>query len=397
MKANSMSVKGIQTAIDRVAFLVVLISCAFLLFQCKPGKKGETDPEIVSIKTSFSDFLLPAPVEGGFKMEDYWVWCGSPMKGEDGRYHLFASRWPKKYSFFNGYIFYSEIVRAVSDTPTGPYQFAEVVLPARGEQYWDGRMTHNPTIHRYGDKYLLFYIGTTYAGKGPEPDRLIDPMEPEIQQWKEDTYGGIRIGMATADDITGPWTRQDVPVLEVRKDKWDYRVTTNPAPCVLDDGSILLIYRSNTPGGTRLGVAKADSLHSEFVRLTDDHLSVHVEDPFIWQEGDHFNMLAKDQKGKLTGERHGGVMMTSTDGINWELSENPKAYSRTVKWDNGETVEMANFERPQLLFENGKPAYLFAATADGPGGDEKVSGFHRARNTWNIVVPLDGKKNSDNK
>jgi len=24
-------------------------------------------------------------------MEDYWVWCGSPAKGEDGRFHLFAA------------------------------------------------------------------------------------------------------------------------------------------------------------------------------------------------------------------------------------------------------------------------------------------------------------------
>ncbi len=39
--------------------------------------------------------MLPAPRNGGFRMEGYWVWCGSAIKGEDNRYHLFASRWPK--------------------------------------------------------------------------------------------------------------------------------------------------------------------------------------------------------------------------------------------------------------------------------------------------------------
>ena len=321
-------------------------------------------------------------------MDDYWVWCGSPIKAEDGKYHLFASRWPKKYSFFNGYIFYSEIVRAVSGSPTGPFRFDEVVLPARGDQFWDGKMTHNPTIHKYGDKYLLFYIGTTYPGDGPVADSLKDPLTPTMLTRKNQVYGGIRVGLAVADNINGPWVRKDVPVLDVREGKWDHRITTNPAPCVLDDGSILLVYRSNVPGGTRLGVAKAKDLESPFERLTDDHLPLHVEDPYVWQEGDHFNMLAKDMSGKITGERHGGVMLTSKDGVDWILNDNPKAYSRTIRWDNGEATEMANFERPQLLFEDGYPAYLFAATADGEGGDEKVSGFHRARNTWNMVVPL---------
>ena len=39
--------------------------------------------------------MLPAPMDGGFRMEGYWVWCGSVAKGEDGKYHMLASRCPK--------------------------------------------------------------------------------------------------------------------------------------------------------------------------------------------------------------------------------------------------------------------------------------------------------------
>ncbi len=116
-------------------------------------------------------------------MEDYWIWGASVVKGEDNKYQMFASRWPKKYPFFNGYIFYSEIVRAVSDKPEEPFEFQEVVLKPRGSNYWDGRMTHNPTIHKYGDTYLLFYIGTTYKGESPGTNSLQEPVSHEIN-WK---------------------------------------------------------------------------------------------------------------------------------------------------------------------------------------------------------------------
>ena len=50
----------------------------------------------------FHDRILPALRGKGFRQEEYWVWCGSVTEGEDGRFHMFAARWPKKYPFFHG-------------------------------------------------------------------------------------------------------------------------------------------------------------------------------------------------------------------------------------------------------------------------------------------------------
>ena len=61
--------------------------------------------------------FLPAPLNGGFAMEGYWVWCGSVARGEDGLYHMFASRWKNSLPFHPGWGVASEIVRAVSTTP----------------------------------------------------------------------------------------------------------------------------------------------------------------------------------------------------------------------------------------------------------------------------------------
>jgi len=190
---------------------------------------------------AFIDRLLPAPAGGGFAMTDYWVWGGSVVRGEDGNYHMFASRWPKHLPFMAAYQTHSEIVRAESKTPEGPYSFKEVVLGDRGSEYWDGRMTHNPTIHKSGDTFLLFYIGATYTGPKPDEEELVGGECPKPRE----SYSTIRIGLATAKSVFGPWRRRDEPILSPRPGKWDGTVVTNPAPCVLEDGRILLLYRES--------------------------------------------------------------------------------------------------------------------------------------------------------
>ena len=110
---------------------------------------------------AFMDRILPAPKNGGFSDDNYWIWGSSVIKGEDGRYHMFASRWSKQFGFGH-WVTNSQIVRAVSDTPAGPYQFEEVVTPIRGKEFWDGLCTHNPRVIKYRNQYLLYYFGTTY-------------------------------------------------------------------------------------------------------------------------------------------------------------------------------------------------------------------------------------------
>lgn len=346
-------------------------------------------PEYVKESQSTADFsakMGKAPVGGGFNMEDYWVWCGSVIKGEDGKYHMFASRWPKSLLFTPNWMTNSEVVRAVADNPEGPYTFAEVVLPARGKEYWDGMMTHNPTIHKAGDTYLLYYTGTTYDFPSPTPDT------PVTDDQRYESNGNQRIGLATAPSVKGPWKRQDKPIIEPRPGEWDGFITTNPAPCVRDDGSILLIYKSKENFGTtlKLGVAFAEHYSGPYKRLSPDPIfdfglekNKGVEDAYVWWVDDHYEAIMKDMTGAICGERHGGIHGWSRDGVEWHVSDPPKAYSKTVQWSDGTVTTQGQFERPQLLIEDGRPTHLFVATGDGPGG------FRNMTHCWNMVVPLD--------
>jgi len=324
---------------------------------------------------------MPAPLGGGFKMDGYWGWCGSAVKGHaDELYHLFASRWSKRLPMFEGYILTSEIVHAVATRPEGPYAFAEKVLPFGDPSRWDGRMAHNPSVHFHNGRYYLYYIASTFKGK--IPDSLSNREHPAICN---ECYDNIKIGVVWADSPGGPWMRPENPILLAREGKWDHQLVTNPAPCILPNGNTYLYYRSNTPSGLRIGLATAPSPEGPFERLQDDPVleGMDVEDPFVWHNGLHFEMLAKDMTGELTGERHAGVHLRSDDGIAWESLG--KGYSRSVFFDNGRTIELGCVERPQLLLgSKGDPEMLFAAMADGPGG------FRNAVDTWNGVIPIGG-------
>ena len=341
--------------------------------------------------TRFQDRILPAPKGKGFRQDDYWVWCGSVVQGEDSRFHMFAARWPKRYPFFHGYLAASEIVRASADDPTGPYSFEEVIFPERGEDFWDGRMTHNPFIVKYGGEFLLFYIGASYAGDTPTPEEM-HAMRSEpggngrIFPW----YSSIRIGMARSSSVFGPWQRPDKATFDINPGGWDNTVVTNPSPCVAPDGRILLYYRS---AGCKLGLASAASPDDPFIRqgnkpVVDPGDNLRIEDPFVFWSEDHFEMVCKDLNGKITGEFHAAVHLLSDDGIAWALASPPKAWSRTVGWDDGSKTTQASMERPFILFQHGQPAFLFAATADGPGPRDGRPGHYFAENTWNMVIPL---------
>lgn len=329
--------------------------------------------------------FMPAPVNGGFQMEDYWVWCGSVVQGEDSRFHMFASRWPKSLPMHPGWLVQSEIVRAVADQPEGPFTFQEVVLPARGAEYWDGRSTHNPHIVKHKDKYLLFYMGSTHPFPDPIAGDGYDLQDPRCIVARANK----RIGLAVANSVNGPWERRDVPIVSTRPGKFDSFLTSNPAPCVEEDGSVLLIYKARQyeghgHGKMTFGVARAPHYEGRYLVMSEEPLfppDVHLEDPFIWRTEDGYELIAKDMDGNLCGEKYGGVHASSTDGMNWRIHPS-LAYSRNVSWDNGVTRTMGNLERPFLFFQNGKPTHLFAATSDG------TKGFHDATQTWNMVIPI---------
>lgn len=322
---------------------------------------------------SIGENFKPIPLKGGFKMEGYWIWCGSVVQGEDGKYHIFASRWKKDLPMHPGWGIASEIVRAISDTPEGPYKFQQVVLGSRGAEYWDGRSVHNPHIIKHKEDYVLFYMGTTHPFDEVHTDEKLD-----VHNYRFITArSNKRIGIAVSKSVFGPWQRFDKPILDTRPDKFDNHLISNPAPCINEDGSCLLVYKARSykkapynigelHDRMALGVAFASHYKGPYVALTDKPLfnekENNVEDPFIWKNDKGYSMVAKDMYGNICGEVGGGVFATSTDGIEWNLKMGFKAFSKELDWEDGKTRFMGNMDRPFLLFQGDEATHLFVAT-----------------------------------
>ncbi|KUG09150.1 glycoside hydrolase family protein [Solirubrum puertoriconensis] len=331
------------------------------------GVVGDMQPKLLVPKRSLARFSKHLqPVGRALEMEDYYVWCNSPIYGPDGRVHLFFSRWPKSKGM-GGWLNSCEIARAVADTPEGPFTYAETVLAPRGPGYWDATTCHNPHIQLVDGKYCLFFMGCANG--------------------KTDTK---RIGLATADRLEGPWTRPDQPLLlPGEAGAWDDHCTTNPAFVKHPNGQYWLYYKSwNTQeyqtskhptirGNRKYGLAIAERLEGPYVkhpgnpvidfsRLGDNAENKQFEDAFVWREHKQFNLLARDM-GVYNHEV--GLYLDSKNGTDWAY---PKvAYLPLREYGVQEPPapkhlkRYGRLERPQLLLCNGKPEYLFCAAQGG--------------------------------
>lgn len=301
----------------------------------------------LSAKNPSDLFLSLGPVsrDSGFRMPGWHVWCGSVIRGDEGHYHLFASRWPEATGFPEGYRQHSEIVRAVSENPLGPFRFQEVVIGKRAPGRWDSGMAHNPAVYRAGKGFALFYIGS------------------------DEGSSYRRIGVATAPSVEGPWTRADLPLdLGVEDD------ANNPSAVVEEDGSVRLLWRN-----ARLKVCLSESsgVHGPYrIRNSDVWPHSKLEDFFLFKAAGGWRMVCEDNVGAVSGHERWGVGFESADGVTgWEPWGRPVAYDHTIPWVGGGTFTAFRRERPWLLVENGAVTHLFTGVWDG-------------KHAWNQPVPL---------
>jgi len=126
---------------------LVLIVMTIGLFACSATAQNKkvTPPGELNIQA----MIRPIPLTAKFINDTSYIWCGTLVKSHlDHKYHLFYSRWPRKYGM-SAWVTRSEVAHAVSDSPFGPFAFKDIALPVRGKDYWDGLVTHNPTVHYY--------------------------------------------------------------------------------------------------------------------------------------------------------------------------------------------------------------------------------------------------------
>ena len=334
--------------------LFFLLACT--LIKAAPATNSDLD---------LGRLIQPASPDARLVDEGYYVWCGSLVRAENGRYFLFYSRWPKQ-AGFAAWVVHSEVAFAVGDSPLGPFRPEGVALAPRGSNQWDGMVTHNPQVLAVGGKYYLFYTGNRGDGNSFWTHR-----------------NNQRIGVAIADQPGGPWRRLDQPIIDISDDPaaFDSQCVTNPAAALRPDGGILLVYKAVTIDGTqrggpvRFGTAIAASPEGPYVKQPNQIFepdSAHAdawmvaEDPFVWYSeryGHQYYAIVRDVIGSLIGEEGGLALFQSVDGLTWTPARHPKVLGKRFLNADG-SLSPSKLERPQLYIDSeGFPRILLGAVS----------------------------------
>ncbi len=352
--------------------LLGAVLCAALALSIAHPAPATPDPATPPAVLDLGARVRPLPAANRFALPGYHVWCGAPVAGPDGRYHLFYARWPVDKTFAPGWAIHSEIAYAVADHPEGPYSHVNVALPPRGinpatgQKYWDADVTHNANAFYHAGRYYLYYMGNYGDGT----------------YWNHRNHQ--RVGLAVAENPAGPWKRLDHPVVDVTEDKnaFDSLCVTNPAACLRPDGGALLIYKAVEHvdgvvkgGRVRYGAAIADTPGGPYRKVPGDIFNssksdgtewMLAEDPFIWfshKYGRRYHAVARDAIGHFTGEKGGIALFESDDGLHWRPAARPKVLGARFIYADG-TFGAKHLERPALLIQDDEPLLLFGA-ADG--------------------------------
>jgi len=339
------------------------------------------DTGVAVTELDLGAMLQPAPESAKLIDPDYYIWCGAMVRGDDGKYHLYYSRWPRRLGHY-AWVTHSEIAHAAGDSPTGEFRHVSVVLPARGKEYWDGLCTHNPTILRAGDRYYLYYMGNTG-----------DDVAMKTLNWNH--RNNQRIGVAVAESPNGPWQRFDQPIVGVSADPQapDSLVATNPSVARRPDGGYLMVYKAvgrQRPlpfGGPVVHLtATSDSPTGPFTKqlrpiFTTPGVDFPAEDPFVWYDyaARRYHAVVKDNNGHFTKAGKSLALWESMDGFDWRLSAHPLVTTTAITWTDGRQQKVNSLERPQLLFgPDGRPAMLLGAVDEDP----------TRPHSYNLRIPL---------
>jgi hypothetical protein len=363
---------------------VVLFLCVFLptLAYCQGDYAVGIGPK------PFIDYFEPIPVSGELSstvwgaatvgprdinngLEDptmkHWdYWDGKILRGSDGKYRMFASRWDQSLGH-QGWIF-SKAVEAISDTALGPYHDQGMCWPDN-----EGGKGHNVTALQLPDASYAVVVSETRNGD-MFASKSIDG------QWNY--LGPISVDQQKFRSLDNPADSGPLHVPSPRS--WH---GSNVSLIARPDGQFEIVQRSGQILISKDNVlgpyeVKGGSIYRDLPGLPQDNLA-DLEDPVIWISGGWYHILVNNWFDRRA------YHLISRDGItDWKfqgLAYTPGA--DIVRYTNGAVNHWNKLERPGVLIENGHVTAITFAVIDVPKEDEKGNDGHGSKI---IVVPFDG-------
>lgn len=331
---------------------------------CDAGWKGD--------RCATLNLVPPESIAGAYqhtvadpaKPSNISSWGGLPLRGPEGKYHLFASQFVQNCTL-SGWNPASTVIRAVGENPFGPFEYAETVFST---------FHHNPTVRLLKPEqsgtgrplYVMYMIG---ADRGAPSGSGSNCKDAEGDPHHLEGY----VTMAWSESLLGPWNKSKHELItRGGPNRWDAMVT-NPAPLFPYPNETAYLFFRGTEwphnGEERIGLTKAATWRGPYARVSEDPIftgrrddpKTFAEDPFIW----------KDHKGRgFKGLFHGHFDENGYYGFAahvegpWVFRDEP-AYTKTVDLADGSQKVLVQRERPQLWFDEqtGEPSILYTGVA----------------------------------
>jgi hypothetical protein len=295
--------------------------------------------------------VLPRDTENGLEDPSKNRWCywdGQVLKGADGRYHMFASRWDEARGH-KGW-FGSLAVHAVSDNVNGPYADQGLCWPDN-----QGGKGHNVTALVLPDGRYAVVVSETRPGDVFVSKSLDGPWEH---------LGSIKVA---ANEFSRGGRMSNVSIM-VRPDG-DFMIVPRSGAILISKDGILGPYTVQGP-----------SIYPKISGLPQRNL----EDPVVWYSGGLYHIVVNSWSARKA------YHLTSPDGLKgWTFRG--LAYDPTtdfVRYTDGTVNHWDKIERPGVILENGHVTHFTFAVLDVPKDQERGNDRHGSKI---IVVPFDGE------
>lgn len=276
--------------------------------------------------------VKPRDVSNGIEEAEWSYWCGYPVRGKDGRYHLFTARWPENEPRGHFGYFDSIIVRAESDNAMGPYTVKETIGPG-----------HNPEMYR--NKKGEYVVYSTHGRFFYSPN------------------------------IDGPW-KAGTYIFD-KRERYAFKNFVNFSFAPRIDGSMIAVSRRGYIWASADGGDKWSEVSSESVYPNVEGV---FEDPVMWKDKIQYHIIVNDWKGRIA------YYLRSKDGFHWK-TEPGEAYAPGIaRYEDGTQSDWYKYERIRVLQDDhGRPVQAHFAVIDSDKRSDLPNDIH---NSKHIAIPL---------